>query len=60
MSLKWLYKIPRKWVDVLVFYVFLFGVVYLAWWGFAMEPTKEKRQILYKSRKKCDGDFGNI
>jgi hypothetical protein len=24
-----------------------------------MDPTKEQRQILYKSRKKCDGDPGN-
>jgi hypothetical protein len=24
----------------------------------AMDPTKEQHQILYKSRKKCDGDPG--
>jgi hypothetical protein len=44
-------------VDVLIYYVPLFGVLYLAWCNFAMGPTK-KHQILCKSRKKCDGDPG--
>jgi hypothetical protein len=34
------------------FYVILFWVAYLAWWDFAMDPTKERHQILRKFRKK--------
>jgi hypothetical protein len=33
-------------------YILLFGVVCLAWFDFAMDPTKEQHQILWKSRKK--------
>jgi hypothetical protein len=43
---------------VLIFYVLIFGVLYMALCGFAMDPTKE-HQILCKSRKKCDRDPGN-
>jgi hypothetical protein len=28
------------------FYVLLFGVVYLAWRDFAMDPTKKQQQML--------------
>jgi hypothetical protein len=37
---------------MLIFYVLLFGVVYLAWWDFKMDPTIEQHQIFCKSRKK--------
>jgi hypothetical protein len=37
----------------------LYGVVYLAWCNFAMDPTEEQHQILCKSHKKCDEDPGN-
>jgi hypothetical protein len=32
-------------VDVLIFYVLLFGVVYLAWCNFAMVPTREQHKL---------------
>jgi hypothetical protein len=41
---------------MLIFYVLLFGVLYLACCDFTMDPTKEQRQILCKSWKECDGD----
>jgi hypothetical protein len=49
------YKILCSWVDVLIFYVLLFGVLYLAWCDFVTDPTKEQHKILHKSRKKCNG-----
>jgi hypothetical protein len=48
------YKISRNWVDVLIFYVLLFEVVYLARSDFVKDPTKEQHQILCKSKTKCD------
>jgi hypothetical protein len=33
-------------MDVLKFYDHLFGVVYLAWWDFAMDSTKELRACI--------------
>jgi hypothetical protein len=33
------------------FYFLLFGVVYLAWWDFAMDPTKKLYKIFCKSLK---------
>jgi hypothetical protein len=45
-------------MDVLFFYVLLFGILYMALCDFAMDPTKE-HQILCNSRKKCDRDPGN-
>jgi hypothetical protein len=41
---------------MLIFCAHLFGVMYLAWCDFMMNPTKEEHQILSISRKKCDGD----
>jgi hypothetical protein len=49
-----LYEISRSWVDILIFYVPLFGVVYVDWYDFMMGPTKEQNQILCKCRKKCE------
>jgi hypothetical protein len=54
-----MYIISRSWMDVLNFYVLLFGVAYLVWWDFAMDPTKKQHQILCRSWKKWDGDPGN-
>jgi hypothetical protein len=45
------YKISHTWVDVLIFYVVLFGAVYLAWCNFALDPMKGQLLILYKSRE---------
>jgi hypothetical protein len=60
-SISWesVYKISCSWVDVLNFYVLLFGVLYLAWCDFVMDLTKEQRQILCKVWEKCDRDPGN-
>jgi hypothetical protein len=44
---------------MLIVYVFLFGVVRLAWSDSVMNPTKEQRQMLCKSREKRDGDPGS-
>jgi hypothetical protein len=41
----------RSWVDVLIFYVLLFGVVYLAWCNFVMDLTSSVYKILCKSGK---------
>jgi hypothetical protein len=43
ISISWelVYKISLSWVDMLIFYVLLFGVVYLAWCDFVMDSTKE-------------------
>jgi hypothetical protein len=49
-------KVSQSWVDVLILYVLLFGVVYLTWCNFVMDPTASVYQILCKSRKKWDGD----
>jgi hypothetical protein len=57
LSRESVYKIPCSW-DVLILYVLVIGVVYLAWRDFAMDPTKEQHHILCKSRKKCDRDPG--
>lgn len=43
ISLESVYKILRSRVDVLIFYVLLFGVLYLARCDFAMDLTKEQR-----------------
>jgi hypothetical protein len=53
------YKISRSWMDVLINYVLLFGVVNLDSCHFAMDPTAIVLQIVYKSSKNCDGDPGN-
>jgi hypothetical protein len=42
-----------------MFYVLLSGAMYLARCGFAKDHTKEQHIILYKFRKKCDGDHSN-
>jgi hypothetical protein len=39
-------------VDLPTFYALLFGVVYLAWWDFAMNLSKEQHQISWESREK--------
>jgi hypothetical protein len=49
-------KYKKIWVDMLIFYILLFGLVYLAWWDFAMDLTKEQHQMLCKSWKKCNTD----
>jgi hypothetical protein len=49
----------HSWVEVLTSYVLLFGVVFLARCDFAIDPTASVHQMLCKSRKKCDEDFGN-
>jgi hypothetical protein len=54
------YKISHSWVDVLIFYIVLFGVVYLARRDFEMDRTKEQDYIFSKARKKYDGDPGNL
>jgi hypothetical protein len=46
-------------MDVLIVYVLLFGIVYLASSDFAMDPTTSVHQILCKSRKERDGDPSN-
>jgi hypothetical protein len=53
-SISWesVYKHLRSCVDVLIFYVRLFGVAYVTWWDFAIDPTTEQHQIWYKSREK--------
>jgi hypothetical protein len=53
------YKLSRHWVAVLIFYVPLFGDVYLARRNFAMDPTASVHKILCKSRKKVCGGHGN-
>jgi hypothetical protein len=53
------YTILLTWVDVPIFYVLLFGVVYLAWCDFAMDSSASVHQILCKSRKSCYGDSVN-
>jgi hypothetical protein len=35
-----MYNISRSWVDVLIVYVLLFGIVYLDWWQFRDESDK--------------------
>jgi hypothetical protein len=54
------YKISHSWVEVLILYVLLFGVMYLAWCDFALDPTKKHPQNLCKSEgeKKLEGDPG--
>jgi hypothetical protein len=54
-----MYKMSRSWVDVPIFYVLLFGVAYVAWYDFAMDPKASVHQVLCKSRKKYDGDPAN-
>jgi hypothetical protein len=49
----------HSWMNVLIFYDLLFGVVSVAWCYFPMNPTKEQHQILCKSRKKCEWGPGN-
>jgi hypothetical protein len=44
-----MYNISRSCVDVLIFYVILFGVVYLAWCDFTMDWTVSVHQMLCKS-----------
>jgi hypothetical protein len=46
-------------MDMVIIYVHLFGVLYVAWCDFKIDPTKEQNQILCKSQKKWDGDPGN-
>jgi hypothetical protein len=41
-------------VDVLIVYVLLLGVIYLAWRDFAMDLTNEQHQMLCKSLKKFE------
>jgi hypothetical protein len=38
------YKTSHGWVDVLIFYILLFRVVYLAWCDFMVGITKEQQQ----------------
>jgi hypothetical protein len=51
-SILWesVYKISRSSVEVQISYILLFGVVYLTWCDFAMDPTASVHQILFKSR----------
>jgi hypothetical protein len=60
-SISWesVYKISRTRMDILICYVFLFGVVYQALCVFAMDLTKEQHQILCRPGKKCSEDLGN-
>jgi hypothetical protein len=44
-------KLSSSWVDVPIFYVLLFGVVYLASCDFAMDPIKEQECV-------SNGDLG--
>jgi hypothetical protein len=46
-------------MDVLISYVLLFGVMYLPWFDFSMDPTASVHQILYKFQEKCDRTPGN-
>jgi hypothetical protein len=39
-----MYEILCSWVDVVICYVLLFGVMYLALRDFTMDPTKEQHQ----------------
>jgi hypothetical protein len=54
-SWKTVYKISRSWLDVLIFMsLYLEPCVWPDGMSRWMDPTKEQRQILCKSRKKCD------
>jgi hypothetical protein len=44
---------------MLIFYVLLFWAVHLAWYDFAMDPTKEEHPIVCRSREMCNGDHSN-
>jgi hypothetical protein len=43
-----------------IFYVLLFGVMYLALRDFTVDPTKEQHHILCKPWKQCYGDHDNV
>lgn len=48
-----MYKIPRSWMKVLIFFVILSWDVYLAWCNFTMDPTAKAHTILKQISEKA-------